>query len=147
MATTRRNKINPVEVFRQHLGVKHEAGLLTKRADALKKTLKEFIPGAAAAYTNEQGSLFLDLDETIEVGGQPYKGMELRRSVPVKFDEEAAEKILTRKGVLEEAQSSYIDQEKIYTLLAQGKITEKDLDKMFVEGEAFAFWPVKGEVL
>jgi hypothetical protein len=71
----------------------------------------------------------------------------MRRSVSTVFNEETAEPILKRKGVLDEALSTYIDQEKVYRLLAEGKISEKDIEKMFEEKESFAFWPVEGEVL
>lgn len=148
MATTvRRKAFNAVDTFKQHLVLKAEASTITSRSNALKTRLKEYLPQAPEAYTNDTGSIFVDLEETVEVNGQPFKGMEMRRSVGTKFNEETAEKILARKGVLAEAQSSYVDQEKVYTLLAQEKITEKDLDKMFEETETFAFWPVKGEVL
>jgi hypothetical protein len=136
-----------VSTFVQHMTLKEDAKKITSRSEALKKRLKEYLPTAEDAYANEQGSIFLDLPETVEVSGQPYKGMELRRSVGTKFNEETAETILKRKGVLEEALSTFIDQEKVYVLVQEGKITEKDIDKMFEETESFAFWPVKGEVL
>lgn len=143
----RATAFNPVQTFKEHLVLKSEAATITKRSEALKKRIKEWLPEAAEGYQNEQGSVFVDLDETIEVSGQPYKGMELRRSVSTLFNEDTAETILKRKGVYEEALTPVLDQDKIYRLVQEGKITEKDLDKMFEQKESFAFWPVKGEVL
>lgn len=148
MTTVKRaTAFNPVQTFKEHLALKSDAATITKRSEALKKRLKEWLPNASEAYQNEQGSVFVDLDETVEVGGQPYRGMELRRSVSSLFNEDEAEKILRRKGVYEEALTPVLDQDKIYRLVQEGKISEKDVDKMFEERESFAFWPVKGEVL
>lgn len=155
MATTvkRKTKFNPVTDFAQHLSLKDEASKITKRSEALKTRLKDFLKGGTAdVYENENGSKFYDLDETITVGGQEYSGMELRRSVSSKFNEETAEKVLTKKAskdpeIVNDAQSSYIDQDKIYRLLQEDRLTEKEVESMFEESESFAFWPVKGEVL
>ena len=138
---------NPVEIFVQQLSIKKDAEALTKRSEALKKRLKEWLPKALNddhVYQNEQGSIFYDLDETVNVAGTDYKGMELRRAVSNLFDEDEATKILKRKGVYEEALEPVLSQDKIYRLVQEGKITEADLDKMFEEKESFAFWPVKG---
>lgn len=150
MATTlKRKPTAPVwaEDFKEHLTLKHQASIVTRRSDAIKKRLKESFDSLRGLRVNENGSKFVDLPETIEVGGKAYSGMEMRRSVRTSFNEEAAEKILKKKGVYEEALSTYVDQDKIYRLLADDKISEKDLDSMFEEQESFAFWPVEGEVL
>lgn len=138
---------NPVHAFTEHLMLKDQASKISTRSEALKKRLKEWLPTAAEGYQNENGSVFVDLDETVEVAGQSYRGMELRRSVSPKFDEDEATKILKKKGVYEEALTPVLDQDKIYVLVQEGKITEKDIDKMFTTTESFAFWPVKGEVV
>jgi hypothetical protein len=148
----RRTAFDPVTTFREHMVLKAEGSRITKRATALKDRLKKWLPEAPEGYENEKGSVFVDLEETLEVDGKAYRGMELRKSVSTKFDEEEAARILNLKTakdktILADAQSSYIDQDKVYRLLAEGRITEKDLDKMFKESESYAFWPVEGEVL
>lgn len=145
-AVRRRTAFDPVATFRDHLQAKLVGKVLTNRADALKKRLKEYFEVADEVYTNEQGSQFIDLPKTLEVEGKKFKGMELRRTVRTSFDEERAEQILNRKGVLKEALSTYVDQEKVLRLVQEGRITEKDLGKMLSETESFAFWPVEGEV-
>lgn len=157
MATTvrRKAKFDPTSDFAQHLALKADAAKITKRSDALKARLKDFLSkGAPEVRENENGSKFLDLDETITVDGVDYSGMELRRTVPTPlFNEETAEKILKRKAakdpeIVQDAQSSYIDQDKIYRLLQEDRLTEKDVEAMFEEQDPkWAFWPVKGEVL
>jgi hypothetical protein len=146
----RRNTQQAVEsVFAEHITLKRQGSVLTTRADALKSKLKDWFKSTASddVYENEQGSKFYDFPETISDGKETYKGMELRRSVSAKFNEDEATKILQRKGVYNEALTPVLDQDKIYVLLQEGKITEKDIDKMFEETESFAFWPLKGEVL
>jgi hypothetical protein len=146
----KRNTQQAVEsVFAEHITLKRQGSVLNTRAEALKKKLKDWFTSTASddVYENENGSKFYDFPETISDGKETYKGMELRRSVGTKFNEEAATKILQRKGVYNEALTPVLDQDKIYVLLQEGKITEKDIDKMFEETESFAFWPLKGEVL
>jgi hypothetical protein len=145
----RKTRFNPVQAFKEHLALKKEAATIGSRADAQKKRLKEWLPDAPGAYTSETGSVFYDLPETVEVAGEPYKGMELRRSVKSTFNEDTADEILTAKGaaIHRAALSTYVDQEKVLRLVAEGKISEEELDKMFDTTETYAFWPVKGEVL
>lgn len=147
--TKKKAAIDPVATFQEHILLKHQAAKIVSRIDALKKRLKDGFTGFSNVYKNENGSLFYDLPATITVEGVDYAGMELRRNVSTKFNEETAEKILERKGVLKEAQSTlvYIDQDKVSRLQQEGKITEKDIDKMFDEDESWAFWPVKGAVI
>lgn len=141
--------LDPAETFAQHIVLKRQAATLSTRGDALKKKLKDWFGSASddEVYTNENGSKFFDFPETISDGKESFKGMELRRSVGTKFNEVEATRILQRKGVFQQALTPVLDQEKIYVLLQEGKITEKDIDKMFEETESFAFWPLKGEVL
>jgi hypothetical protein len=137
------------DVFAQHITLKRQASVLSTRSDALKNRLKKWFGETVSedVYLNENGSKFYDFPETISDGKESYKGMELRRSVGTKFNEDEATKILKRKGVYEQALTPVLDQDKIAVLLQEGKITEKDMDKMFEETESFAFWPLKGEVL
>lgn len=149
MATTVRRKtvFNPSQAFREHITLKREGNAIVARSNKLKDSLKAWFKDAqrdtAEVYENENGSLFYDFPDPISDGKDTYSGMELRRSVSTIFVEDEAEKILKRKGVYEEALTPVIDQDKIYRLVQEGKITEKDLDKMFAEKESFAFWPVK----
>lgn len=148
MATTvkRRSKVDPVGLFAEHIVLKREGSVIVARAEALKKKIKDWFEETDEAYENEQGSKFFDFPQTVSDGKVEYKGMELRRSVSPRFLEDKAEAILKRKGVYAEALTPVIDQDKVYRLVQEGKITEKDLDKMFEDKETFSFWPVKGEV-
>lgn len=153
MTTSVRRKaatqIDPVQTFTEHIMLKRQGATITTRANGLKDRLKKWFLESPTddVYENENGSRFFDFPDTVSDGKDEYKGMELRRSVSTAFDEEEAEKILKRKGVYQEALTPVLDQDKIYVLVQEGKITEKDLDKMFVQSEKYAFWPVKGEVL
>lgn len=146
--TTVRRKaaLDFVATFTQHITLKTEAARLTKRSNTLKDRLKGWMPGFKDVYRNENGSYFVDLPETVEVGGKQYSGMELRRSVSTKFDEETAEKVLRRKNIYDECTVPVLDQDKIYAAYQEDKITERELDSMFPTSESFAFWPVEGEV-
>lgn len=150
MATSVRRKktaFDPVRTFLEHLTLKGQEAAIKARSEELKKRLKEWLP-SNYDYTNEQGSLFFDLPETLNVNGVNYKGMELRRSKPDPlFNEDRAEALLKSKGLYERATVPVLDQDKIYRLLQEEELTEDEIDSMFDEqDEKFAFWPVKGEV-
>lgn len=149
MATSvrRKAKVDPVETFAQHILLKAQGAVITTRADALKDRLKKAFSEFPGIYANENGSLFFDFPRTISDGKKNYKGMEHRRSVTTVFNEEKAERRLKAKGVYEEALTPVLDQEKVYRLLAEGKITEKDVEYMLDKGERWSFYPVEGEVL
>lgn len=142
----KRTVFDPADTFAQHISLKTQMAPVGRRVEALKKSLKDWLEKKPrGTYVNENGSVFYDLPVPVVAGGKTFTGMELRRSAPVTFDEEEAEKILKKKDVYDEALSSYIDQDKVYALFQEDKITEKDLDKIFVEGESWAFWPVVGD--
>lgn len=147
-STTANEVIDPQSVFAEHVVLKRQAAAVTTRADALKDRLKKWFQTNTSGdiYENEAGSKFFDFTETVSDGKDDFKGMELRHSTVTKFNEETAEAILKRKGVYEEALSTFVDQDKVYRLLQEEKITEKDLDKMFEATDRWAFYPVKGEV-
>jgi hypothetical protein len=136
---------DPAQTFFQQRTLKTEAEALKKRADALATRLKDFI-ASNFAYTSDSGSQFIDFDDTVEVDGVKYKGLERRRSVKTPFNEEKATKILKRKGLYEKALSSFLDEEKVYLLAQEGELSAKDIDAMLDETETWALWPVKGEV-
>lgn len=150
----RATALNPVQTFSEHIVLKRQASTITTRANALKDTLKKWFLESPSAdvYENENGSKFFDFDETVSDGKDDYKGMELRRAVSNVFDEETAEKILLRKvkkdpDIIADSQSVYFDQDKIFRLVQEGRLSEKDVEEMFTEKESFAFWPIKGEVI
>lgn len=147
-AVKRKPRFNPVDAFAEFLDLKATGASFTTRANKVKDRLKGWLPEASEAYENDKGSLFYDFKETLTVWGKDYRGMELRKSTGFQFDEDVAESILKRKKVYDEALSTYVDQDKVYRLRAEGKLTDADIDKMFPEKEpTWSFYPVTGEVL
>lgn len=141
-------KTDILALFREHIVLKREGKALITRSDSLKARLKKWFEESPddKVYASDSGSKFREFPVTISDGKKNYKGMEMRRSVSEVFNEETAEAILKRKGVYEEALTPVLDQDKVYRLVQEGKITEKDLDKMLEQKESFAFWPMEGEV-
>jgi hypothetical protein len=107
--------------------------------------LKEFIQ-SNFDFENDSGSRFLEFEKTVEVEGMAYKGAEARRLVSTSLDLEKAEQILRRKKLYEQALTPMLDPDKIYLLAQTGELKSSDIDKMMVESERWALWPVKGEV-
>lgn len=155
MPTTLRRKsdFDFAHTFKAHIEAKLIGATFVTRSDNLKKRLKDWIAEKPdGSYSNENGSVFVDLPETVQVQGKSFKGFELRHGTKTVFDEAEAEKILKRRTkkdpkILTDAQSSYIDQDKIYRLVEEGRLTEEELDKMMPSADTWAFWPTEGEVL
>ncbi len=136
---------NPEQTFTEHINLKVEAARLTTRSNSLKTRLKDSFASLRGVTENEKGSKFFYFKSPIFAGKKNYIGMENRRQVSTVFNEEEAEKRLRAKGVYAEALSPVIDQNKIYVLHQEGKLSAEDIDAMFTDKETWAFWPIEGD--
>jgi hypothetical protein len=93
----------------------------------------------------------LTLETPLTVYGTTYVALKKERRASPIFLEDVAEEILTAKGLLEEAQTTvtpepytYLDNDKIYVLNQEGKLTDDEIDAMMDETITWALIPVKG---
>lgn len=149
---------------------KKEIEGLTAENNALKADLMSEVE--RAGYTDEKGSLFLDLPEPVAVGDQVVTQLKRERRVSRKFLDDKARALLTKKNLydadkvraLEEAIEALIestdqpvavhfsvelDQDAIFTFnqtKVDGKkvITDGEVDKLFEDTETWAFKPLTG---
>lgn len=131
-----------VAKFRQWATIKHETAALTTRQNHLRDEISAYVD--KHGVKDNRGSLFLDLDTPVEVGDQVFRQIKRERRVSTSFDEEAAEALLESKGLLAEAQTTItvLDQDKVYVLNQEGKITDEEIDSLFVQRESWAFKPI-----
>jgi len=127
-----------------YLSLTGEAKAATERATVLKKDMMDSLHTDGEA--DEKGHRYLYFKDPINVGGKKYAGVKRERRVSTLFDEDTAEQILTQRGLLEQCQrvvtTTVLDQDEIYVLNQEGKISDAELDSMFSENESFAFKPV-----
>ena len=127
----------------QFLTLTSDAKVLTDRATSLKKDLMTFLEDNGEV--DERGHKTYSFPEPVVAGGKTFTGLKRERRVSDRFDEDIAEEILTKKNLLAEAlyqPEPVIDQDAIYRLQQEGKISEAELDRMFIQMESFAFKPL-----
>ena len=140
----RRPKTGVVATFLQFLHLQAEERVLKTRREKLKTELTTVAEEYGEA--DDKGHLVHSLDSPVEFEGKSYSGFMKQRRVSSSFNEETAEEILRKREVYEDALSTqvYLDQDKVYRLQQEGRISEDDLDAMFEENVTWAFVPVKG---
>lgn len=146
---------------RQPTAFLHDVQLyLYHRAEetAAKKT-REKVAGTIRDYIRAHGSTEQDDDGNeitgnivcafpapVTVGGKTYTGMELRKKRNIVFDDDAAIELADRLGITRDTIGHYeyiVDQEALYVLNQQGRITDDDIDSLLAEGDpSYSLWPV-----
>lgn len=128
---------------RQFLALREEEKVAAARKEVLKKELQPLV-AKEGDLDEVAGHRTLAFSEPIEVDGKSFTGMKQEKRVSKTFDEEAAEVLLKAKGLWDHAIEviEVIDQDKVYALHMDEKITEAEMDSLLVSKETFAFVPV-----
>lgn len=158
--TTRRTpaaKSNSLSGQALYLAVKEFCGLKANdaaaktRLDETKKVLSSTVE--IDGYEDDKGHFRIDFDKPVEVQHWDTKakaivtrvcsGLLRQRRVSQSLNEEAAEKILRKKGIYDECTTTItvIEPDAITKAYYQGKLTEAELDKMFSTSVTWAFIP------
>jgi hypothetical protein len=141
---SRRSPHSIADRFLQWVKVRDEIKFMEDRQKQLRNQMMSAIE--TEGEKDEKGSLFLELTEPIEYDGKTYGLLKKERRVGSRFLEDDAEKLLESKGLLAEAQKTVVvlDQDSIYRLHQEGKLTEAEIDSMFQESVTWAFKPMAG---
>jgi len=136
------SKAGVIAKFTQWAVLKHEVTETTKRQNKLRDEISTYLE--ANGYQDDKGSFIIDLPEPLLAGGKTYTAIKRQRKTSQFFKEDEATALLEAKGLLAEAQTTltYLDQDKVYVLNQEGKITDEEIDSFFGENESFAFTPV-----
>lgn len=123
--------------IRSFLGLKSQSETIKKQMDEAKKILSATVE--EQGYEDDKGHFILELDEPVD----GCVALKREKRVTQSLDEEAAEKILRRKGIYEECVETIvvIDPDLVTKAFYQGKISEAELDKMFSTKTIWAFVP------
>lgn len=96
---------------------------------------------------DEGGHRWIDFDSDLTIEGKTYKAICAQRRVSSSIDLDATEALAKELGLLDEVfpvtPVRQFDEDKLYALNQQGKITDKQLDGLITENVTFAIVPVK----
>jgi len=125
--------------FKHFSILKREIETLKKLQDEVKARLMEILD----RYGDEDDKGHLWYDFEMPVDG--YKGMQKQRRVSQKLDEDAAEEILTKKGLYDACYvlQPVLQEDAVMACLYEGLLTEEDIDTMFPKTVNWAFVPTK----
>lgn len=104
------------------------------RQDQVTKRLKAVVE--EAGYQDDQGHIWLDLDEPVE----GVVALQMQRRVSQPLSEEKAEEILTARGLLEKCTKTItvLDEDAIMAARYAGELTDDDIDSMFPKVVSYA---------
>jgi hypothetical protein len=140
--------------LKNFLNLKAQLELSETHLNALKTDLSGEVE--TAGYKDDKGHYWFDLDEPVEANVYDDKTDEVKtatftkvkrqRTVSAPLNEQAAHAILSKKGVLEECQTTIVvlDEEKINRVYFEGKLTKGDIEKIFPQKITWSFRPQKG---
>ena len=125
--------------FRQFVWLKREVESLGSVQSGLKSDLLQALE--ALGEEDDKGHLWFEFPSPVE----GYAAMQRQRRVSQKLDEEAAEEILTAKGLTDRCYKTVrvLDEDEVMALLYEGVLTEADVDQMFPKTISYAFVPSK----
>lgn len=153
----------------EFLGIKSQVKTLTKREGDLKVLLSEYVD--ENGYTDDRGHLWIDLPSPVEGPDGFYDRIQRQRRVGEEFSAEAAEAILTKKGLTEQCSKTYlqvtdpdraiavlkkhklldegfelfseIDADEVRKAFYREQITKSELGRIFTQKITWAFLPSK----
>lgn len=115
--------------IRSYKSLKDQIDTLSKEQKALRDALMEAVQ--ADGYTDENGSLWIELDNEID----GVAALKRERRAKRELDEQAAEEILTALGLEDICYKTVrvVDEDAVYAALYADKLTDADIDTMFPE--------------
>lgn len=126
-------------LFSEWVGIKDQRETFEKRESELKKLLSAIVE--TDGYTDDKGSEYVDFKEPIN----GYAGMKRERRVKQVMDEEKALVVLAKKKLTATCTRTItvVDEEAVQAAFYDGKLTQDDIDAMFMTKINYAFIPRK----
>lgn len=128
-----------VNKVRRYLTLKNRIDDLSKEQSNLKTELSSLVD--TEGTPDEKGHLWLSLPEDVD----GITSLQRQRRVSQKLDEEAAERILKKKGLADRCYKMVpvVDESEIMSCLYEELLTEEEIDTMFPKSVSYAFLPSK----
>ena len=122
-------------IVRQFVGLKDQVDIITKRQTDVKKQLLAIVE--ADGVEDDRGHISFSIDDD-ETG---VKAITKQRRVSKSLDIDAAETILTKKGIKDTCikMMPLLDEDAIMAAFYEGLLTEEDIDTMFPAKVTYAF--------
>lgn len=122
-------------IVRQFVGLKDQVDIITKRQTDVKKQLLAIVEADGVEDDRGHISFLIDDDET------GVKAITKQRRVSKSLDIDAAETILTKKGIKDTCikMMPILDEDAIMAAFYEGLLTEEDIDTMFPAKVTYAF--------
>jgi len=126
-------------LFSEWVGIKTQRETFEKRESELKKMLSAIVE--TDGYTDDKGSEYVDFKEPID----GYAGMKRERRVRQEMVEEKALEVLAKKKLTNTCTRTIVvvDEDAVQAAFYDGKLTQDDIDAMFVTRISYAFIPRK----
>lgn len=151
MATVKRRTVNSyMQQAQLYLFHRYEAATAEKPRDRAKKWLKDFIQQNGKIADN--GNVVSAFDKPMVIGNTTHYGLELRKIPGAEsFDPEEVKVFLLKKKLdIEDYEQVFytvridkFDQDALYVLQQEGKITEKELRKLVhTNNPTYQLWPL-----
>lgn len=121
-------------MYKEYVLLKKNIDDLTARQNVIKKELMDFVDGFG--LEDDKGHKWYDMPE---YGG--YNGMQKQRRVSQSIDQDAAEAILTDKGLFDRCFETkpVLNEQSVMECVYEGILTEEDVDAMFPKKITNAF--------
>lgn len=142
-ASTQAEFAKIVRTFKQWAGLRKPANDTAGRLLKLRDVMKPYVDANGAL--DAEGHKVVPFPAPIEVDGITYTGLRNERRRTTRLDEEKATEILKAAGLYDEAtvKVTTLDQDKIFALYQEEKISDADIAEIFVTEITWAFKPDK----
>jgi hypothetical protein len=126
-------------LFSEWVGIKAQRETFEKRESELKKMLSAIVE--TDGYTDDKGSEYVDFKEPID----GYAGMKRERRVRQEMNEDKALQVLAKKKLTNTCTRTItvVDEDAVQAAFYDGKLSQDDIDAMFVTRISYAFIPRK----
>lgn len=116
------------------VGAKNQQKFFKARQEQVTKRLKAYVE--EHGYQDDQGHIWLDLEEPVE----GTVALQMQRRVSQPLNEEKAEEILEKKGLLASCTKTItvLDEDAIMAAKFSGDLTDDDIDAMFPKTVSYA---------
>lgn len=132
-----------VATFKQWAGLRKPAATTADRLLKLRDVMKPYVD--INGVPDADGHKVIAFPEPIKIDGLTYVGIRNERRRTTRLDEEKAAEILKKKGLYDKATVTVtsLDQDKIFGLYQDEKITDEEIADIFVTETTWAFKPDK----
>lgn len=128
-----------IPVFRQWAMLKAQSDAMIREQNKLRDQVVNAVE--ERGYRDHKGSQFIDLPFPLPIGDVEYTRIKRECRTSITADPDIAERITLQRGCYDQAFTLVptLQPDNLYVLLQEGRLTESDMDEIFVKRITFAF--------